>query len=204
MTSAPSTVDLLADCFRELAGFFGAPLERDDVADLRRTGRFGALDDLARDPAFAAELRNAIDAACAPATDAEAESLLNRSFGELFLGIGGRVGARPIESAHRGSGRLFQEPAAEMKVLLAERGLTPTEGFVEPPDHITIELSLLEQLMRLDSAVVGHADRPAIEAMRKRLASWVPAFATQCKAHDSSGFYAALAAVLVGLLDIRT
>ena len=194
-------VDLVADSFRELAGFFGAPLEYEDVAELRRTGRFGALDGLTEDPRFAFDLKRARDAICAPATDAEANTLLNRSFGGLFLGIGGGAGAQPFESAHRGSGRLFQEPAAEMQALISERGLCPTNGFVEPPDHITIELSFFEQLMRLDSAILGGGERPAIDAMRHRLQSWVPGFADQCKAHDASGFYAALASLLVALLD---
>ena len=201
MNSALFPVDLVADSLRELAGFFGAPLDCEDVAELRRSGRFGPLDDLAADPRFASDLKRARDAVCAPDTDAEANTLLNRSFGELFLGIGGVPGAKPFESAYRGSGRLFQEPAAEMHALISERGLCPTDGFVEPPDHITIELSFFEQLMRLDSAILGGGERPAIEAMRRRLLSWVPAFAEQCRAHDASGFYAALASVLVALLD---
>lgn len=200
MNSLSFTTDLRADVYREIAGYLGAPLDHDDVAALRRTRSFGPLANLADDPRVAADIARALHAALAPPSDAEAEALLNRSFGLLFLGIGAEGGAPPFESAYRATGRLFQEPAAEMTELLSARGLMPQLGFVEAPDHIAIELSLLEQLMRLEATIVGAGERLAIEAMRARLLSWVPSFAAACAANDPSAFYGALAAVLVTLL----
>ncbi|HYG86778.1 MAG TPA: molecular chaperone TorD family protein [Azospirillum sp.] len=185
----------LAGIYSELAGCFGAPLDADDVHDLRRHGAFGPLQALAADPLYAADLRRALDAVLA-ADPEEATSLLNRSYCQLFLGVGGATGAPPYESAYRDAGVLFQGPAAAMAELLAACGLEPAEGFVEPPDHIAIELSLLAQLTR-----TGAPDGEAAAALRARLTEWVPAFARSCARFDRSGFYAPLAAVLANLLD---
>jgi len=187
--------DTLADIYSELAGYFGAPLEPEDVHDLRRHGAFGSLAALAGDSLYAADLRRALEAVLA-AEPEEATSLLNRSYCQLFLGVGGTAGAPPFESAYRDAGRLFQGPVSAMAELLAAYGLQPAEGFVEPPDHIAIELSLLAQLTRL-----GAPDGATAAALRARLAEWVPAFARGCIRYDRSGFYAALAAVLTNLLD---
>jgi len=185
----------LAAMFSELAGYFGAPLDADDVHDLRRHAAFGPLQALAADPLYAADLGRALEAVLAAEPEAAA-SLLNRSYCQLFLGIGGAAGAPPFESAYRDAGVLFQGPAAAMAELLAACGLEPAEGFVEPPDHIAIELSLLAQLTRTDAP-----DGAAATALRARLAEWVPAFARGCARFDRSGFYAPLAAVLATLLD---
>lgn len=190
----------LAEIYSELAGFFGAPLDAEDVQDLRRHGAFGPLEALAGDPLYAADLRRALESVLAPDPE-EATSLLNRSYCQLFLGVGGTAGAPPFESAYRDTGRLFQEPVNAMAELLAAYGLQPAEGFVEPPDHIAIELSLLAQLTRLSAGLPDAPDGPAAAALRGRLAEWVPAFARSCARFDRSGFYAPLAAVLANLLD---
>lgn len=192
----------LADICGELAGIFGAPLELGDIRALRRHGSFGPLQALGADPLYATDLRRALAAVRAPDTDEEAVSLLNSSYCQLFLGIGGATGAPPFESAYRGAGRLFQGPADSMAELLASRGLQPADGFAEPPDHIAIELSALALLMRPGSGT-DIAGGPAA-ALRERLVEWVPAFARACARFDRSGFYAPLAAVLTNLLEDGT
>ncbi|AWK89637.1 TorD/DmsD family molecular chaperone [Azospirillum thermophilum] len=192
----------LADICGELAGIFGAPLELEDIRVLRRHGSFGPLHALAADPLYATGLRRALAAVLAPGSDEEAVSLLNSSYCQLFLGIGGAAGAPPFESAYRGAGRLFQEPADSMAELLAACGLKPADGFAEPPDHVAIELSALALLMRPDPGT-GVANGPA-PALRERLIEWVPAFARACARFDRSDFYAPLAAVLTNLLEDGT
>lgn len=196
----------LADICGELAGIFGAPLELEDIRALRRHGSFGPLQALGADPLYATDLRRALAAVLAPASDEEAVSLLNSSYCQLFLGIGGAAGAPPFESAYRGAGRLFQGPADGMAELLAACGLQPADGFAEPPDHVAIELSALALLMRPGSGPgigIGVANGP-VPALRERLVEWVPTFARACARFDRSGFYAPLAAVLTNLLEDGT
>ena len=191
----------LADCFAELARLFGAPLEQEEVAGLLAHGRLDALQALATDPRHALDLRGAIAALRAAGDAAAATSRLNSTFCRLFLGLGPDPSTLPIESAHRGEGRLFQEPAAAMAELLAAHDLCPAEGFVEPPDHLSVELSLLEQLIRLEASLVDVDEGAAIATLGHRLADWTPGFAEALAGRDPTGFYAALARILVRLLE---
>jgi TorA-specific chaperone len=199
----PKPIDpvALADCFAELAHLFGEPLEQVEIAALLDNGRFDALHALADDPRHAIDLRAAFSTLRAPEGSVAVTSRLNATFCRLFLGIGGNSATLPIESAHRGGGRLFQDPTSAMTEMLAAHDLRPAEGFVEPPDHLAIELSLLEQLIRLEASVVDADEYATIITLRRRLSEWTPGFAAALAAHDSTGFYAALARVLVRLLQ---
>lgn len=190
----------LADCLSELARLFGAPLEEAEIAALCAAGQFDALRVLAVDPHHALDLRGAIAALKVAGGPATATSLLNTVFCRLFLGLGGASSALPIESAHRGDGRLFQEPASIMTEMLVAHDLMPADGFAEPPDHLSIELSLLEQLIRLEASLVDVDEHAAVSALRRRLVEWTPSFAAAVAENDPTGFYAALARVLVRLL----
>jgi len=192
---------LSADCFAELARLFGAPLDEVEVAALFERGRFDALQALDCDPRHAVDLRAAIAAVKSAGDATAATSRLNSVFCRLFLGLGPTAATLPIESAHRGEGRLFQEPAAAMSEMLTAHGLCLTENFAEPPDHLAVELSLLEQFIRLEASLVDLDERPAIATLCRRLAEWTPNFAEAVALHDPTGFYAALARILVRLLD---
>lgn len=192
---------LLADCFAELARLFGAPLEAAEIAALVDNGRFDALQGLAGDPRHAVDLRAAFATLRAPEGPAAVTSRLNAVFCRLFLGLGGDAATMPIESAHRGDGRLFQEPVEAMAALLAAHDLVPAADFVEPLDHLTVELALLEQLIRVEASLIDTDEHAAIAGLQRRLVEWTPAFADAVGRADSTGFYAALARVLVRLLD---
>jgi TorA specific chaperone len=191
----------LADCFAELARLFGAPLDEVEIAALFESGRFDALQALATDPRHAVDLRGALAAVKSAGDTAAATSQLNAVFCRLFLGLGSTPATLPIESAHRGGGRLFQEPAAIMSDMLASHGLCLTDSFAEPPDHLAVELSLLEQFIRLEASLVDIDERAAISTLRRRLVEWTPDFAKAVAEHDPTGFYAALARILVRLLE---
>ena len=180
-----------ADICAAFADFFAAPLGAADIAALRADGQLGGLAPL-RDHAAALRAREVL----AGFADAdEAASTLNAAFCCLFLGAGGPYGtASPYESAYLGSGRLFQAPTDEMAALLAAHGMGLAEGVCEPPDHLAIELALLAALLS------GLAPQPAVPALLERLLGWVPHFAASCAACDTTGFYAALAALLHAFL----
>ena len=182
-----------ADICAAFADFFAAPLEAADIAALRADRRLGGLAPLCDRPA-GQRARGVLAGLGEPEA---AASDLNAAFCCLFLGAGGPDGnAPPYESAYSGSGRLFQEPAAEMAKLLAAHGLGLAEGCCEPADHLAIELALLASLLARPEPAAALVDR---------LLGWVPSFAARCAACDATGFYAALAALLHAfLLDQAT
>ncbi|WP_319496138.1 molecular chaperone TorD family protein [uncultured Cohaesibacter sp.] len=193
-----------ADILAEISGYFGSPLGQDEIHIMRNEKCDTLLPQLHGTPQFSDEVSQLRSILMDAEDDEQAVSLLNRSFCHLFLGIGGATGTSPIESAHVGTGRLFQEPEMEMTRLLAERGLKMDETFMEPTDHLSIELSYLEQLIRLETTISDFDEEKAIEDMLVRLNSWVPTFAQNCALHDPSKFYATLAKILVRLLaDIK-
>nr|WP_319484879.1 molecular chaperone TorD family protein [uncultured Cohaesibacter sp.] len=193
-----------ADILAEISGYFGSPLGQDEIHIMRNENCDTLLPLLHGAPQFSDEVSQLRSILMDAEDDEQAVSLLNRSFCHLFLGIGGATGTSPIESAHVGTGRLFQEPEMEMTRLLAERGLKMDETFMEPTDHLSIELSYLEQLIRLETTISDFDEEKAIEDMLVRLNSWVPTFAQNCALHDPSKFYATLAKILVRLLaDIK-
>lgn len=169
---------------------FAAPLETADIVALREDGRLAAFAPLSSQAAW----QRACEALAGLGDPVKATSDLNAAFCRLFLGAGGPHGnAPPYESAYLGTGRLFQKPAAEMAELLATHGLNVADS--EAPDHLAIELALLEALL------AGPAvDLAAATALRRRLLGWVPRFAARCVACDAIGFYAAMAALLYAFL----
>lgn len=190
-----------ADCLAELAGVFGAPLEASDITGLIGADGFEALSALRADPRHATDLDAALAILRAAGDGVTATSALNAAYCRLFLGLGPEPASIPIESAHHGSGRLFQQPVADIAALLTAHGLTVAQGCGEPADHLSVQLALMEQLIRLQENVVGSDARATIAALRQRLLTWTPNFAAAVGRADPTGFYAALARVLVRLLE---
>jgi len=185
----PRSPQVRVALYRDFAALLSAALSTADVAALCGTGGVGSLDALADAPAFAAVRGTLYEQGDAEAT----ATALNRAFCSLFLGVNGpQAMVPPYESAYYGeTGALFQEPVAEMQRLLAAHGLAATNGWCEPPDHLATELAPVEHLVQ-----TGADDT----ALLDRLLGWVPRFAELCAARDPSGFYAGVAALLLGFL----
>ncbi|ABD87433.1 molecular chaperone TorD family protein [Rhodopseudomonas palustris] len=201
LTSASLPVTAFAEAINTIAALFGAPLEQAVLAEIRLPVMAGALAPLARIDA----LRPGVETAAAVVRDldpAQAESLLNVAFCRLFLGSGGPMSAPPYESAYQGSGRLYQEPAGEMALLLQRRGRRTAEDFPEAPDHLVIELALLSEALEFAASSGNVDDGETVTMLLTRLRGWVPDFVAACQTHDSSGFYAAVAGVLDLLLNL--
>lgn len=189
-----------------LSAIFAAPLQAEHIAALQCPVAEGPLAMLAAPalaPELAAELAPALAALETAARAAGAPEAavvpLNREFCLLFLGAGGPRTVAPFESAHTGSGRLFQQPAGDLARLLARHGLQLAEDFREAPDHLVAELSLLDHLLTCDADPESRADAAALQA---RLQGWLPGFAAGCAAQDRSGLYAAAAALLLALIQL--
>ncbi len=169
-----------------LAGFFAAPPTAAVVGAHRRAAGAALLDEISGDPDLGPGLHRMRAAFAADVDDDALAAAFERVFGLLFLGIGGPGTVAPYESAHRGDGRLFQEPTAAMTHLLAGHDLAVAVG--EPADHVAIEAMLLARLVE-----AGHPDRGALA---ERLAGWIPDFAGRLATRDPTGLYAGAADAL--------
>ncbi len=118
------------------------------------------------------------------------------AYGMLFEGIGGPKTVSPYESVHRDGGRLFGAPAAEMEAILAAHDLSVAASAHEAPDHLAVELAAAARLLA--------EGEPDADAIIERLRGWVPAFAADCAAADSNGFWAGAAAVLIAIVGLAT
>ncbi len=192
---------LYADAVATFSGLFGAPLELDDTEALALPAALGPLGLLTRIPALQEDIEGLVQTCQSFGSAKDCEVELNRAFCLLFSGMGGPMSAPPYESAYMGTGRLFQEPASEMAHLLQEQDLAPAEGFKEPADHLVLELSLLEETIRLAEASGDEQDVTLMLSLQSRLMSWVPAFAKACDFCDKSRFYAVAAKALLALLS---
>ncbi|HYG90081.1 MAG TPA: molecular chaperone TorD family protein [Azospirillum sp.] len=130
-------------------------------------------------------------------TDLEAMAFdLAGTYARLFLGAGGPSAVSPYESVHTSpERRLFQQATTDMERLLAEYGLS-VAGAPEPADHIAVELEFLAELIL--------AGETALERrlLDEHLLRWAPAFCDACIERDATGYYAAAARMLRGMLEI--
>lgn len=183
-----------AGVYRWLSGLFA---QEQTVDTLRhyRSGDGRALLEALRGIAPLAPAAATVQLRVADVSDADLPGRardLAGAFARLFLGVGGRQSAPPYQSFYTSShGRLMQEPAAMMQAELRRRDTRLAEDFPEPPDHISVQLSVLAELVETASAAVQ------AEFLDARLLGWIGAFRDRCVEGDSTGFYAAAARSLV-------
>ena len=187
------------DALGVLSTIFGAPLESEDIAALQAPADQGPFAALVSVPDLAPKVEALVEVIRGLGEGAPALSRLNREFCLLFLGAGGPRSAPPYESFYKGNGRLFQEPAGEMAKMLQANGMQMTNEFRDAPDHLVVELSLLEESIRRFPEQRQTAT--AALALHDRLQGWLPAFEADCQRNDGTGFYAAAATLLVALIQ---
>jgi TorA maturation chaperone TorD len=185
------------------ATLFSEPLDAASIALCRARSQVVALGSLDRaawacEPPGREALGRVLRIIAGTGDSGAITSLLNRDFGTLFLGIQGpdRVVAT-CRSAYVDNGL---DAAVETETLLADCDFAVAARFVEPADHIAIELALMARLLHR-----GHSpgDRAAVqptEFLDLHLLNWIPAFSARCAAADRTGCYAGLAAMLHGFL----
>lgn len=188
-------VAVRAQAYRWLAGIFAREPE---PAALRRLAGAEGRDFLAllgSDPALA-EGTAAMARVLAERPPAQDDALdLAAAYARLFLGAGGRQAVPPYESYYA-SGRLCHEATGAMEALLATADLAVTD-FAEPPDHAAVELEFMAQLLELGRA----APLAPARFLDTHLAAWLPTFCRDVAQHDRSGYYAAAAGILAGMLE---
>lgn len=194
---------------RLLSGLFARELDAETLAAFRSDDGRAALSVLAAD-AELSPLAAAIEAIDdGPAARAGALLDLATAFSRLFLGAGRHCSAPPYQSAFSGgTGRLFQQPVADMAAVLRDLDMSVAGSLTEPPDHIAVQLSVLAELCRREDAAESAGETAAADTLRGRqvdfikrhLMSWLPDFSGDCRAYDVHGFYAVAARATVGFL----
>jgi TorA maturation chaperone TorD len=205
MASAPETVhpetarlEARADRARETGAIYGL------LARLYRREPDRQLVDDLRDPGV---LRNLVEAGMAideeeflaPPADLVAESLA-RDYTVLFFSPDSRI---PLnESVHRPEdGSLLGESTVEVGRLIRSLGISIDERWSGLPDHLSIELEIMQRLAETE-AVHRASHRTEVAetcAARQRsflndhLAAWVPGLCDTIEAQASTVFYQALA-----------
>ena len=140
---------------------------------------------------------------------------LARDYARTFIGHGnnGRSAAYPFESVHTSEKRLLMQDARDA-VLAAYRSemITLVNEHNEPEDHMGFELAFSAVLLRraVEALAAGNTAR-AIELVEKErafvrdhLGVWAPEFASDVKRIAQTGFYRALADILLGYLEVDT
>ena len=77
-----------------------------------------------------------------------------------------------------------------MEDILRSLDMRLPDGFVEPADHIAVQLNVMARLIEM-----GDRARQS-DFLAYHLEAWVSRFAEACRAHDTTGFYAAAATIL--------
>jgi TorA specific chaperone len=186
--------DDLAALFAWLSAVFAAPPDAEAVASYRSGPAAAWLSQVASLPGCGEgieRIRRTLEA-----DDALVVARLGAAYGMLFEGIGGPKTVSPYESARADDGRLFGAPAAAMDAILTAHDLSVATSAHEAPDHLAVEVAAAAQLLA--------EGEPDAEAVIARLQGWVPAFAADCAAADSNGFWAGAAAVLLAIVGLAT
>lgn len=137
------------------------------------------------------------------ATDADLVASADRlrtAHSRAFL-IGGMRAAPPYASVWLSPrGLLWQEPARDMARLLALSGLSVEQTSGQPPDHLSIQLNLLSELIEAEAS-----DKPmpvsAAAFAQDQIMTWLPAFADACDRVRTPFFYPNLARGLLSYLQ---
>lgn len=186
--------DISAELLDWLAGVLSAPMSVATVTACRSAeGRvlFQAIEDeLGVMPGLAA-MRRIFDR---DEHDAHVAARLAGCYVRLFEGPRGPATVSLYESTYSGAARrLHQQATADMESILWRCDLAVRPGFGEPADHLSLELALLATLLRV-------GDQDTAEALRQRLANWVPRTVVACSSSDTTGFYLGALRVVYYLL----
>lgn len=192
--------ETVASTVEWLAGTLAMPPSMTDIEKMRSPAGLALLD--AIDAEFGchdavARIRALLDTS----RSAQTVSLdIAVSYTRLFEGVAGGSTVSLYESAYAGEMgasrprryRLFGHAVEEMGELLQRFSLSIGRS-CEPPDHVSIELSLYAALLR-------RGDHEGGRLVLDRLHRWLPSCLAACRRHDPLGFYGAVAQMLEILL----
>lgn len=147
--------------------------------------------------------------AALPADSAQAVQRLQVEYTRLFINAVPHVLAPPYASAYSGEGLLMGPPAEAAIRAYRQAGLAFTPDDHTLPDHLAAELEFIAFLCQEeeaawasdDATVAGQRRSQQQVFLTSQLLSWVPAWAQRAQQADRSGFYRALATLIVSWLE---
>lgn len=140
----------------------------------------------------------------------DAAILLDRlaiDYTQLFHGPEGRIA--PYESIQTGDGSDLMGPSAHaVRRFMAEVGYAVPPESGELPDHISVELAFMAELIRReaeageggDTATVARASALRRRFLAEHIGHWAVPFARKVKARAATKFYSGMADLLEGII----
>lgn len=147
--------------------------------------------------------------AALPDEAALAVQRLQVEYTRLFINAVPHVLAPPYASAYSGEGWLMGLPAEKAIQAYRQAGLAFTPDDHTLPDHLAAELEFMAFLCQEEMTAWANGDAMAAELrhsqqqvfLSSQLLSWAPAWAQRAQEADRSGFYRALATLIVSWLE---
>jgi putative dimethyl sulfoxide reductase chaperone len=131
-----------------------------------------------------------------------------REYAALFLGVGPET-VPLCESAYEGgTGTLFRNAYFRMKEVYRAAGLSKSDDFTEPDDHLAVELAYMARLVQKMSDIGSLDDRTVAEALEEQkgfldnLLTWAPEVHQRIQNAAGAGFYQAVSLLMNGFLSL--
>jgi TorA maturation chaperone TorD len=135
--------------------------------------------------------------------ETEVREPLVLEFTELFIGPKGHISAHEsvFVEADRGAGGLWGAKTVEVKNFIESTGLSYESQYTGIPDHISVELELMQKLAELESDKWINEDRKSAEYcqsvqimfLQQHLLVWIPALCDAVVKKAKLPFYRAMA-----------
>lgn len=210
--ATPLSVQHYACLYAWLAGIFARELDDTQLTQLQSADLQAWLDFMDSQTALHEASSNVRRSISALLLRPDARLELTADFAGLFL-MTDKQGALPYASCYEGDKVRFRRDAClQMQQLLRDAGMSVRSEFHEPEDHLAVIFELLSHLkfaageFAADKHAAEHDEMITVNALQQRtlglLLMWLPDFATRCQAHDPFGFYAALSALALQLVQL--
>ncbi|KAB7691010.1 molecular chaperone TorD [Plesiomonas shigelloides] len=210
--ATPLSAQHYACLYAWLAGIFARELDDTLLTQLQSADLQAWLDFMDSQPALHEASNNVRRTISALLLRPDARLELAADFAGLFL-MTDKQGALPYASCYEGDKVRFRRDAClQMQQLLRDAGMSVRSEFHEPEDHLAVIFELLSHLkfaageFAADKHAEAHDELVTLNLLQQRtlglLLMWLPDFAARCQAHDPFGFYAAISALALQLVQL--
>ncbi|MCX2499353.1 molecular chaperone TorD [Plesiomonas shigelloides] len=210
--ATPFSAQHYACLYAWLAGIFARELDDTQLTQLQSADLQAWLDFMDSQPALHEASRNVRRTISALLLRPDARLELAADFAGLFL-MTDKQGALPYASCYEGDKVRFRRDAClQMQQLLRDAGMSVRSEFHEPEDHLAVIFELLSHLkfaageFYANESAEAHDEFVTLNSLQQRtlglLLMWLPDFAARCQAHDPFGFYAAISALALQLVQL--
>ncbi|MFL1803017.1 molecular chaperone TorD [Plesiomonas shigelloides] len=210
--ATPLSAQHYACLYAWLAGIFARELDDTLLTQLQSADLQAWLDFMDSQPALHEASNNVRRTISALLLRPDARLELAADFAVLFL-MTDKQGALPYASCYEGDKVRFRRDAClQMQQLLRDAGMSVRSEFHEPEDHLAVIFELLSHLkfaageFAADKHAEAHDELVTLNLLQQRtlglLLMWLPDFAARCQAHDPFGFYAAISALALQLVQL--